>query len=124
MRPTLIRALVGGLVLFGLSACGQPETLYDWNGYNRELLAYYKTPAEMDKFAGKLFEDIEEAEITGTVPPGLYAEYGYVMMQLGETGTAITYFTKERNMWPESIFLMDSVIKRLGGASSAEGAGQ
>ncbi|MCH8863134.1 MAG: DUF4810 domain-containing protein, partial [Proteobacteria bacterium] len=61
--------MVGSLVLFGLSACGQSNSLYDWNGYNRELLAYYKSPMEQSLFAEKLFEDIEKAEITGKVPP-------------------------------------------------------
>ena len=134
MGKSITRLLVGGLVLFSLSACGQTNTLYDWNGYNRELLAYYKSPVEQSLFAEKLFEDIEKAEITDTVPPGLYAEYGYIAMQMGETDTAIIFFTKERNAWPEAVFLMDNVIRRLGGASPAtepaadekpaEGAGQ
>jgi hypothetical protein len=119
LKSIFARALVGGLVMFGLSACGPPKTLYDWNGYNRELLAYYKSPAEQAKFAEKLFEDIEKAELTDTVPPGLYAEYGYIVMQMGETQTAIVYFTKERDRWPEARYLMDSVIKRLGGGSPA-----
>ncbi len=134
MGKSITRLLVGGLVLFSLSACGQTNTLYDWNGYNRELLAYYKSPVDQSIFAEKLYEDIEKAEVLGKVPPGLYAEYGYIAMQMGETDTAIAYFTKERNAWPEAVFLMDSVIRRLGGASPAtepaeaekpaEGAGQ
>lgn len=120
MSRILMRALVGGLVLFGLSACGATtNSLYDWNGYNRELLAYYKSPGEIDQFAEKLYEDIEKAELSGKVPPGLYAEYGYIVMQMGENDAAILFFTKERNMWPESQFLMDNVIRRLGGPGSA-----
>lgn len=134
MGKSFTRLLVGGLVLLGLTACGQDSGLYTWGGYNRELLAYYKSPVEQSIFAEKLYEDIEKAEVTGTVPPGLYAEYGYIAMQMGETDTAIAYFTKERNAWPEAVFLMDNVIRRLGGASPAtepaaeekseEGAGQ
>lgn len=119
MGKSFTRLFVGGLVLLSLSACGQSKTLYDWNGYNRELLAYYKSPMEQSIFAEKLYEDIEKAEVTGTVPPGLYAEYGYIVMQMGETDAAIVYFTKERDRWPEARFLMDSVIRRLGGASPA-----
>ena len=77
-------------------------------------MSYYKNPGELEKFAERLLEDIEKAETSGRMPPGLYAEYGYAMLEMGDARTAIVYFQKERDLWPESAFLMEAVIRRLG----------
>ena len=114
MKSRFVKILVGTVLMAGLSACAGQETLYSWNGYDRELLSYYKNPAELNQFAEKLFEDIESAELDGKVPPGLYAEYGYAMLELGDARTAVVYFKKERDLWPEAAFLMGAVITRLG----------
>lgn len=50
---------------------------------------------------------IEQNETTGdTVPPGIYAEYGYSLFQIGEYPDAIQYFEKEKSAWAESVPLM------------------
>lgn len=103
-----------------LTACGQ-KTMYEWGGYNRSLLSYYKNPGAIDEFAEDLSETLQEAEAVNGVPPGLYAEYGYIMLELGDADTAIEYFNKERNRWPESAYLMDKVISRLSDSSSGSG---
>lgn len=102
---------VAGLSIL-ISACGV-KTMYEWNGYNNHLLSYYKHPEELNKFSGKLYEGIQKAEVTGTVPPGIYAEYGYVMLSLNDTATAAIYFSKERDKWPESRFLMDKALLKI-----------
>lgn len=87
--------------------------MYSWGGYSAELLDYYKNPGEGAKFAERLEKDIENAEKKDRVPPGLYAEYGYMMLELGEVNTAVIFFTKEKDKWPESAHLMDTVIGQL-----------
>lgn len=135
MRNSTARWLIIVCAAGLLSACAESK-LYSWNGYSRELLNYYKSPGETQKFAERLLVDIDKAEKDDQVPPGLYAEYGYAMLELGETETAVTYFTKERDKWPESAFLMNTVMGRLASvapvtetppeesAIEAEGAGQ
>jgi len=113
MRSKKLQILVGAMFLVSMSACTSNESLYSWHDYNRELLSYYKNSSDLNEFADKLREDIDAAEMEGKVPPGLYAEYGYVMLELGDAGTAVVYFQKERDKWPESAFLMESVISRL-----------
>jgi len=110
-KPLLRQGAVA-LMLIGVAACG-PQPMYEWHGYNYELKKYYKNPDEHQKFADALREDIEAAEETGKVPPGLYAEYGYMMLTLNRNNEAITYFRKERDKWPEAAPLMDKVIVRL-----------
>jgi len=53
------------------------------------------------------------------VPPGLYAEYGYALLELGDEQAALAYFAKEQETWPESAYLMTKVISRLKEMSSA-----
>jgi hypothetical protein len=121
MQSQFARILVGSVLLTGLSACGGQQALYSWNGYDRELLSYYKNPAGLEQFAEKLLEDIEAAELDGRIPPGLYAEYGYAMLELGDARTAVVYFQKERDLWPEAAYLMGAVITRLGPVLEPEG---
>ena len=43
--------------------------------------------------------------------PGLYAEYGFLLMRRGENERAIHYYNKEKALWPESAVFMDSMIQ-------------
>lgn len=55
------------------------------------------------------------------IPPGLYAEIGTIYLERGDRNTAVGFYKKERQTWPESKALMDSMIntldKRSAGAS-------
>ena len=105
--------LAAGLAVALLGACAGKPTLYEWNGYQAQLLNQYQNPEDTRAFADALVSDIEAAEAQDKVPPGLYAEYGFVLLQLGDSGTAIEWFAKERDAWPESAFLMNKIIARL-----------
>ncbi|MBT5767636.1 MAG: DUF4810 domain-containing protein [Kordiimonadaceae bacterium] len=97
------------------TACGGANTMYNWGGYSNSLLGYYKNQddAQLEKFSNTLLEGIQKAEIDDTVPPGMYAEYGYTRLELNDANTASVYFEKEWEKWPESRFLMEKVMERL-----------
>lgn len=111
-----IRLAAAGMLLLFVAACAQP-TVYEWGGYNKALLSYYKNPADTEAFANDLLEAIQKAEGAGKVPPGLYAEYGYALLEIGDAEGAIVYFNKEREAWPEAEFFLTGVINRLGGTA-------
>jgi hypothetical protein len=46
-----------------------------------------------------------------TVPPGIYAEYGYLQLQQGKNLAAVDLFKQEESHWPESKVFMDRMIK-------------
>ncbi|MGI9274763.1 MAG: DUF4810 domain-containing protein [Endozoicomonas sp.] len=94
-----------------LTGCQTTQGLYSWGGYEDALYQYYKDPAEKEALAERLLTLIEEE--AAKVPPGIYAEYGTLLMQQGKTDEAIVYFEKEKTVWPESRFLMDSMIDAL-----------
>ena len=96
-----------------VTACTTPQPMYEWGSYQPSLLAYAKNPKDTQIFADKVAAAIKKGEATGRVPPGLYAEYGYALVELQQSEEAVIWFAKERDKWPESAFLMNRLIARL-----------
>lgn len=103
-----------------LAGCGGQKPLYSWGDYPSALLSYSKNPDQRDKFAEKLEEVIRKSEAKKNVPPGIYAEYGYVLLEKGNTVDAIAYFGKERDHWPESSAFMTKIITKLSTRASEQ----
>jgi hypothetical protein len=112
-------ALVGLMTALAACASPAPQPMYAWGSYSPALLSYYKKPGELAQFAEHLQVSLAVAEAANKVPPGLYAEVGYVMLEMGKRDEAITFFGKERDRWPESGALMTKLITRLGGQPPA-----
>ena len=74
------------------------------------MYRYYKSPDHLQELMANLAETLEAAEAKQTVPPGLYAEYGYLLLETGNAQQAIVYFEKEKEAWPESTVIMDTML--------------
>jgi len=101
------------LVICIATLAGCASTRYEWNNYDSSLYDYYKTPSEQVRFAEALQETIQEGESQGggrRVPPGIYAEYGFLMYEMGNSPLAIQYYQKEAENWPESRVFMNKMI--------------
>jgi hypothetical protein len=98
-------SLVGLVLLTGCT-----HTRYEWNNYDTTLYDYYKEPAQVEQYAEALQQTVIEAESEQKVPPGIYAEYGYVLFVQGYNTEAIEYFQKESDKWPESRVLMTKMV--------------
>ena len=98
--------------LLALTACAVPQKKYEWGTYEQSLYEYYKAPANAVALAASIEATIAGAEKAGRpVPPGMYAEYGYLLLQQGRSQDAAGFFTKEKARWPESATLMSRMIK-------------
>ena len=53
------------------------------------------------------------------IGPGILAEYGYLLLKRGETESAIPYFEREAEVWPESRVFMRWVIEQARGGSGS-----
>lgn len=105
---------------FALAGCATgPKPMYEWGSYQPSLLSYTKS-ADAVEFEKELRETIDKGERKGSVPPGVYAELGYLLMQSKRPSEAVTYFEKEKVTFPESRILMD---KMIAGATSASAKG-
>jgi hypothetical protein len=110
-RSGLVLLLAATCFSFG---CATKPTLYQWGAYEQTLHQAYKNPGAIPAFQAELLNVIQTNERAGlSPPPGLYAEYGYALYLNNQIDSAIIYFAKERDMWPESVVLMTTVIKRL-----------
>ena len=85
--------------------------LYHWGDYETSLSEYYKDPAQEPQLSDTVLITIDESE--GRIAPGMYAEYATLLLQQGKVDEAIEYYTKERDYWPESRSLMNSIIAQL-----------
>ena len=110
IRDRSCRKLFVVIPLLLLTGCATQK--YSWYGYDDSLYAYYKHPENKQKFIERLNEIITNAEhANAKVPPGIYAEYGYVFFEAQDYSKAIVYFQKEEILWSESAFFMEKMIR-------------
>jgi len=119
------------ILLLGLLCGCTSNTLYVWGNYDQWLYENYKSPKNDEELYVDLTALITEYEsrknpAVKPMAPGLYAEYGFLLMRRGENERAIEYYTKEKALWPESTVFMDSMIQvaRIADSSSRKGGSQ
>lgn len=104
------------LGVFLMASCGSQKTLYSWYDYNDATYEYNKTPNENTlAFLTKQYEKIANKQ-KGTrkiVPPGFYAEYGYLLAKTGKKAEGIAMMKKEIEVYPESERYVSRIIKQL-----------
>lgn len=106
-----------------LSACAKPTPLYVYGDYSESYYKDKKTANEGSrlKLEASMEKAIEEAanSRSGRVPPGMYANLGYMYLQDGKAREAISLFEKEKAVYPEAAHFMDRIIAKV---EKAEGA--
>ncbi len=104
-----------------LAGCA-PKGLYNWGSYSQATNKYYRDPAQQAAYREALQGVIAE-EQGQRVPPGIYAELGYLEMAAGNTAEAKRLFLAEKARWPESGPFMDRMIRKIDdGAAAAPSA--
>ena len=103
------------IALFVLS-CTPTKPLYSWKGYDDAVYAYTKTGDE--KSVGNLIIIYEKLiKKSGgsreVPPPGVCADYGYIMIKKGEITKGKELLVKETILYPESKQFVDRILKRL-----------
>lgn len=103
------------IIFFSLPSCAKKQ-LYNWRHYSDTLYAYKKTPDDKNihKHKQELLEIIEKSEAKGRkVPPGIYCEYGYILMNEGNTKEALKYYDMEEQTYPESQVLIQMLKSKI-----------
>lgn len=113
MKPIKIFTVISAVLL--LAACSE-NTLYSWHDYNDALYKDYKshtedTSAKLMKQYKKMCE--KQKGTRKVVPPGIYAEYGYMLYKQGNTEEAIQYLEKEIAEYPASEAYIGRIINQL-----------
>jgi len=104
MKRSLLLFLVSIFALLaGCASQNRPQ--YVWKDYSSSLYYIKKTPSEESLKYHKdlLLTIIEESKSSNVrVPPGVYCEYGYVLLKEGKKQEAFGYFDLEEQTYPES----------------------
>ncbi len=93
-----------------LGGCVQ-NSLYAWGNYDTAMYQYARDDTTQPAFQEALLKVIEQNEAEGKrMPPGIYAEYGYQLLEQNKSADAIAFFEKEKAAWVESTQFMDTMI--------------
>lgn len=110
-----MKILTIALVLLATTGCANRTALYQWGGYEDMLFQSYKNPDKSAEFLSGLEKHVMKMEQSQQkIAPGLYAELGTLYLQAGDSIKAVALYTKEKNAWPESAGLMNSLIENIG----------
>lgn len=104
-----------------LNSCSPKAPLYAW--YNYDDVAYRLMQNNDEVREGALCDVgirmicgagiVKELKDGGTVPPGIYAEVGYLYFKQGKKDLAVKYFEKEMEAYPESKVYVSRILKQL-----------
>lgn len=112
-KVIIVLSCCAGLLL---AACSTTTTLYSWHDYENAAYQYQKksTDKAYNKAMQEYLKVIEKQKGTRkTVPPGLNAEYGYMLYKAGKIEEGIKYFKQEITLYPESEIYISRIIKQL-----------
>jgi hypothetical protein len=100
--------------VFLLASCSTKKPLYSWGKYETTSYDYLKNSDE--KSTQELIETyqriIEKQKGTRkVVPPGIYADYGFILLQANKTEEGKAMLLKEIALYPESKVFIDRILK-------------
>lgn len=111
------KLFISGICILMFYSCSTSEkALYSW--YNYVDSSYQFNKKQDPKSTEALLKDYQkmEAKQKGTrqiVPPGIYAENGYMLVKSGKTEEGIALLKKEAELYPESKLFIERIIKQL-----------
>lgn len=103
-------------VIMTITSCTTTTTLYSW--YNYEDITYQYSKRKTDELQVKVLEQYQKLTekqkgTRGRVPPGLYAEYGYLLYMTGKQEEGLKFLKEEIRLYPESEKYISRIIKQL-----------
>ena len=104
------------LISMGCISCMSSKSLYTWHNY--EDASYVYTKKQTDKTLDKLIKEYKyiishQKGIRKAVPPGIYAEYAYLLIKMNNKEEGIMMLRKEVELYPESKIFIGRIIKQL-----------
>ncbi len=109
---------VAGVLLLSavLAGCAsKPTSLYQWQGYQGNVDAYFRGDKLSPDAQAQLMEtDLQKIKASGgAVPPGYYAHLGLLYGQQGKLDQFAQYMQAEKKQYPESETFMDFLLRNF-----------
>ncbi len=105
------------LVPVAFASCAtSSSSLYSWYNYEKAVYQYVKkgTPETQEKLLGEYKRIIARQQaLRRVVPPGMYAEYGFLLCRTGRKADGISFLKEEIRLYPESEKYISRIIKQI-----------
>lgn len=114
MRTLMLSAIL--VIMLGLSSCSTSSNLYSW--YNYEQVTYAYTQSQSPERLSDVVETYKkmidrQVASRKTPPPGICAEYGYLLVRTGQKELGLQMLAKEVELYPESTVFINRIIEQL-----------
>lgn len=98
------------------ASCQTQQSLYSW--YDSEEATYVYTKRGTEETLAKAMAQYEKVikkqkGLRGVVPPGVNAEYGYLLCKAGKKEEGLALLRAEIQSYPESERFISRIIKQL-----------
>lgn len=110
-----IAVLIPFVAFILLTGCATQKQRYYFGDYSHTLYKSVKNQNDESllKHKQELEKIVSESEKRNlVVPPGIYAELGYLYLKANNTNEAVRLFQKESEVYPESKYFMDRLINK------------
>lgn len=108
--------LIAILFVCFFAGCATQKPMYSWGDYSSSLYHFKKEPNDenLQKHKQVLVTIIEDSKENGLrVPPGVYCEYGYILVKEKKNDEALKYFDMEEQTYPESTVFIQRLKSQL-----------
>ena len=104
------------ICMIALASCESQKSLYSW--YNSEEATYKYTKRGTEELLTKAmaqYEKVIEKQkgVRKVVPPGVNAEYGYLLYKAGKKEEGLALLKAEIKAYPESEKFISRIINQL-----------
>lgn len=108
--------ILGAICVIAMTSCQTQTSLYSW--YGSENATYTYTKRATDETLEKAMEQYEKVlkkqnGLRKTVPPGVNAEYGYLLCKAGKKKEGLALLRAEIQAYPESEKFISRIINQL-----------
>ncbi|TWX72633.1 DUF4810 domain-containing protein [Colwellia sp. C1TZA3] len=114
MRINILSVVLLAILATGCANGVKP--MYDYGEYSESFYAMKKDTGEASESEWKtaLEDVIQRSDNRGLrVPPGVYANLGYLYLKVNDTKKAVSYFKLEKDIYPEAVIFMNNLISKV-----------
>jgi len=98
-----------------LAGCQTTKPMYEYENYSESFYSMKKEGGTESEAQWKtsLESIIKKSKVKAVrVPPGVYANLGYIHLKENDKENAIIFFEQEKQIYPEATKFMDNLIQK------------
>ncbi len=111
----MTKYLIFIITILSVASCNVQKPLYNYAQY--EDAVYHYITVQDEKSEERLLKNYEKIlEKMGArkmPPPGICADYGYLLLKNGETAKGKALLEREKKLYPESTGFINAILKRI-----------